>query len=404
MFKHDAAVTVKYQTHFISACCLSLLSVISTISALGYSGRAYSAEVGLEWDRVVDDRVAYYEVHYGTQSGDYDWSEISTSTSTRVAGLSVGSTYYFAARACPGGGPPCSDFSNEVSTTVAGSIENSAPVANAGADQTVLIGAAVVLDGSGSTDVDGDALTFSWSLTSPAGSAAVLYDPTAVKPTFLVDVPGDYVAQLIVNDGLVDSTPDTVTVSIENSAPVANAGADQTVLVGATVGLDGSGSIDVDGDALSFRWSLTPPAGSTAVLYDPTAVKPTFEVDVPGDYVAQVIVNDGLVNSAPDTSNVNVTSAALAVESVTPNVMNVNTTATVSIAGSGFMAGASVSLTNGAGPGPMVSGVDVQDSSSLTAQVQIKSGGPPRIRYWDVVVTNPNGAISVLPAGFSVAP
>jgi uncharacterized protein YodC (DUF2158 family) len=170
------------------------------------------------------------------------------------------------------------------------------------------------------------------------------------------------------------------------------------------VGLDGSGSIDVDGDALSFRWSLTSPAGSAAVLYDATTVMPTFLVDVPGDYVAQLIVNDGLVNGAPDTSTVNVTSVALAVETVTPNVMNVESTATVSIGGSGFMAGASVSLTNGAGPGPTVSGVDVQDSSSLTAQVQVKSGGPPRIRYWDVVVTNPNGAISVLPAGFSVAP
>jgi len=38
------------------------------------------------------------------------------------------------------------------------------------------------------------------------------------------------VAQLIVNDGKVDSAPDTVVITTENSAPVANAGPDQTVL------------------------------------------------------------------------------------------------------------------------------------------------------------------------------
>jgi len=262
----------------------------------------------------------------------------------------------------------------------------------------------VVLDGSGSTDVDGDALSFWWSLTPPAGSAAALSDPTAVMPTFLADVPGDYVAQLIVDDGLMDSAPDTVTISIENSAPVANAGADQAVLVGNTVVLDGSGSTDADGNTLTFRWSLTPPLDSAAVLSDPTAVKPAFLADMPGDYVAQLIVNDGLVSSVPDTSAVNVMSAALAVESVAPNAVSVNATATLSIAGSGFMPGASVSITSGEGPAPTVSGVEVQDGSSLTAQVQIKGGGPPRTRYWHVVVTNPDGATAVLPGGFAVTP
>ncbi|MCB1852965.1 MAG: PKD domain containing protein, partial [Gammaproteobacteria bacterium] len=77
------------------------------------------------------------------------------------------------------------------------------------------------LDGSGSTDVDGDSLTFYWSLTPPSGCCVVLSDPTAVMPTFEVDVPGTYLAQLIVNDGTVDSAPDTVTISTENTAPVA---------------------------------------------------------------------------------------------------------------------------------------------------------------------------------------
>jgi hypothetical protein len=180
---------------------------------------------------------------------------------------------------------------------------NTPPVADAGPDQSVFLGDPVTLDGSGSSDADGDPLTYFWSLTTvPAGSAAVLDDPTSVTPTFVVDLYGTYVAQLVVNDGTVDSAPDTVTISTLNSAPVANAGEDQTPLVGDTVTLDGSGSSDVDGDALIYFWSLTAvPAGSAAVLDDPTAVNPTFDVDVFGDYVVQLIVNDGTVDSVSDT-------------------------------------------------------------------------------------------------------
>ncbi|MGC9967116.1 MAG: PKD domain-containing protein, partial [Syntrophobacteraceae bacterium] len=184
--------------------------------------------------------------------------------------------------------------------------ENSKPVANAGPGQTVHAGDTVTLDGSKSSDVDGDLLTFKWSLTTlPSGSAAVLSNPSAVKPSFQVDMPGTYVAQLIVNDGKLDSTPATVSIITENSRPVADAGPDQTVFVGDTVTLDGSKSSDVDGDLLTFKWSFTSlPAGSGAVLSSPSDVKPSFQVDKPGTYVAQLIVNDGNLDSAPATVTV----------------------------------------------------------------------------------------------------
>ncbi|MDA2919342.1 PKD domain-containing protein [Desulfobacterota bacterium AH_259_B03_O07] len=180
---------------------------------------------------------------------------------------------------------------------------NSAPVANAGPDQSVFVGDTVQLDGSGSSDVDGDTLTFSWSFVSrPQGSNATLSDPTAVQPTFDVDVFGTYVLELIVNDGTVDSAPDSVTITTLNSPPVANAGPDQAISVPTTVQLDGSGSTDVDGDLLTFNWSLTSiPQGSSAQLSDANIVNPTFNADIPGTYVAQLIVNDGTVDSDADT-------------------------------------------------------------------------------------------------------
>jgi MYXO-CTERM domain-containing protein len=186
-------------------------------------------------------------------------------------------------------------------------VMNTAPVANAGSDQNVGVGDVVALDGSGSTDAEGDFLTFSWSLTAvPAGSAATLSDPVAVNPMFTADVGGDYVAQLIVNDGEFDSAPDSVMVTAEvvvvNTPPIADAGLDQSLLVGDTATLDGSGSSDADGDPLTFSWSLSVPAGSGATLSDPGAVNPMFTADVAGDYVAQLIVNDGMDDSNPDSA------------------------------------------------------------------------------------------------------
>jgi hypothetical protein len=191
--------------------------------------------------------------------------------------------------------------------TVTISTRNTAPVANAGPDQSVSLGQTVMLDGSGSSDVDGNALTFAWSFVSrPAGSAAALSNPDAVQPTFVADVAGSYVLQLIVNDGALGSTPDTSVISTENTPPVANAGADQTPPVQAEVSLDGSASSDADGNALTFTWSFVArPAGSAAVLIDPGGVNPHFLVDLPGTYVVQLMVNDGIVNSAPDTVSIN---------------------------------------------------------------------------------------------------
>src|ERR1035441_3953125 len=197
------------------------------------------------------------------------------------------------------------------STTVTISTVNSPPVANAGPNQTVAVGALVTLNGSGSSDVDGDPLTYFWSLIAePAGSSAELSSARNPSPTFVADKAGSYVAQLVVNDGTVNSAPATVRITTANTPPVANAGPNQTVTVGTLVQLNGSGSTDVDGDPLTFRWSFNSvPSGSTASLSSVSAVNPTFTADRAGTYVAQLIVNDGTVDSQPST--VTVTTSAL---------------------------------------------------------------------------------------------
>ncbi len=190
--------------------------------------------------------------------------------------------------------------------TVTVSTENSAPVARAGSDQTRFVGQTVSLDGRDSIDVDGDALAYTWSFTSrPAGSAAVLQNANEAVASFVIDAPGSYVVQLVVHDGTVSSAPDSVVVSTANSKPVASAGTDISALVGQTVRLDGRGSADADGDALTHRWSLSArPPGSNAFLVEDTTPRPLLTPDVLGHYVVQLIVNDGKADSTPDTVSV----------------------------------------------------------------------------------------------------
>ena len=179
-------------------------------------------------------------------------------------------------------------------------VPNTAPIANAGPNQTVFVATTVQLDGTGSYDPDGNPITYTWSFASlPPGSAATLSSTAFPKPTFIVDKPGNYTLQLIVNDGQVNSAPSQVVISTQNSPPVANPGANQTVATQTTVQLDGSHSTDVDGDPLTYHWSFaSTPVGSKAQLSNSTLVDPTFLTDEKGTYVVQLIVNDGKVNSA----------------------------------------------------------------------------------------------------------
>jgi len=89
---------------------------------------------------------------------------------------------------------------------------------------------------------------------------------------------------------------------------VSNAGVAQSVKTAALVTLDGSGSSDPDGHALSFAWTLvSKPDGSTASLTGTTSVAPTFTPDMSGTYVASLVVSDGQTNSAPATVTITVT-------------------------------------------------------------------------------------------------
>jgi len=90
---------------------------------------------------------------------------------------------------------------------------NNPPVASAGADRTVTAGASVTLDGSGSSDPDGDAMSFSWKQT--LGTEVTLSSESAAIVTFTAPAAGTTLTfELTVSDGQSSST-DTVGVSVQ---------------------------------------------------------------------------------------------------------------------------------------------------------------------------------------------
>ncbi|MCZ4354909.1 PKD domain-containing protein, partial [Roseovarius aestuarii] len=164
---------------------------------------------------------------------------------------------------------------------------------DAGAAQTVASGAAVTLDGSGSSDPDtGQTLSYEWTQL-PGGPRVTLTGDTTATPGFTAPVlvagsgSETLTFQLSFGDGFATDT-ETVEITVEapaNTPPTADAGPDQ--IVGPAdlgthiiVKLDGSGSSDPDtGQTLSYEWTQLP-GGPRVTLTGDTTATPGFTAPV----------------------------------------------------------------------------------------------------------------------------
>lgn len=180
----------------------------------------------------------------------------------------------------------------------------------------------ITLDGSGSFDPQGTAITYDWSLTSaPSGSIRTTSDITTTtdsQPTFNPDIPGDYTFSLTVNDGGADSLPSSVTVTVTpragNTDPIASAGADQT----------GSGSANCDAISYGASWDCDTCTSSSYTL------NATGSTDPDGDTMlyAWVVTSGSTYGSLSASSG---STTTLTVSGVAPTAASTSTTETVDI-------------------------------------------------------------------------
>jgi hypothetical protein len=174
---------------------------------------------------------------------------------------------------------------------------SSAPVANAGSNQTITLPtSSVTLSGSGST---GTITSYAWTKVSGPNTPTIT-TPTTVSTTVTGLIAGTYVFQLSLNGGASTSQV-TITVNAA-AAPVANAGSNQTItLPTTTVTLNGSGST---GTISSYAWTKVS-GPNTPTITTPTTVSTTVTGLIQGTYVFQLSVNAGA-----STSQVTITVAA----------------------------------------------------------------------------------------------
>lgn len=175
----------------------------------------------------------------------------------------------------------------------------------------------VRLDGSGSSDPDGNIVKYQWSQVS-GPSTATLTNATTATATAGGLVAGTYQFRLTITDdqGATATTTITVTVAaatVSNKIPIANAGPNTSYQSSAaSFTLNGSGSSDPDGSIQSYAWrQISGP--NTSVLASAASASTSVTQFVQGTYQYRLTVTDDKGANASDTVTITIVAASAAI-------------------------------------------------------------------------------------------
>ncbi len=225
----STATTLTFQLTVSDGTLSSMATTNVTVNPLAVGGNhAPSANAGNDQSVNTSAHVTLNGSGSSDPDGDsitYSWSQSSgasvslsssSATSPTFTAPSSAATLVFSLVVTDSHGLASSAATTTV--TVQSVATNHAPNASAGSNQTVNSGAQVTLDGSGSSDPDGDSITYAWTQT--AGSSVTLSSSSVAKPTFTAPGSAATLAfSLIVTDshGLA-STAVTTTVTVQGAS------------------------------------------------------------------------------------------------------------------------------------------------------------------------------------------
>ena len=172
------------------------------------------------------------------------------------------------------------------------------PVADAGADLKVDPEAPVALDGSGSSDPDGEGLTFAWSRAS--GAAVTLAGTDTAAPSFTAPwQPGDLVFQLTVTDPDGLTASDEVTVTVRDLAPGFGPAAVSSPALVVNEAMEAVVLPEANGGNGALTYSLASvPAGLAGLSFDPATRRLSGTPTEEGTYVFTYRAHDADANQA----------------------------------------------------------------------------------------------------------
>jgi hypothetical protein len=302
----------------------------------------------------------------------YAWSQVSGPSTAAIAtanqaqtgagSLLVG-TYVFRLTITDNSG--VTDIDDITITVNAAPVVPGSPVANAGADQSMTLPTnTYTLKGSGS-ETNGTIVSYKWIQVSGPSTAAIAADDQA--QTYVSGmVQGSYVFQLTITDNSGVTASDAVTITVNPAvvvpgAPVANAGADQTIaLPTSSITLAGSGS-ETNGTIVSYAWTQVN-GPSAATIGTAGQAQTGVSGLVAGSYVFRLTVKDN--SGVTATDDITITVNAAPVVPGTP-LANAGGDKTITLPTNSVLLSGSGSEVNGA----IVGYTWTQDSGPSTATI-----------------------------------